>query len=86
MSDFPPLDATAPDNRPVMAFCSTCGQLADYMVTEDRRVPRPICRRCLARLQSSQANAERERKERIEHKARKIVRTAKREARRRGRR
>jgi len=73
-------------NRPVMQFCSTCGAMADYWVTEDNRIPRPICGRCLGRLQAAMARADAEKAEQIAHAARKKIRRAQKAARRASRR
>lgn len=73
-------------NRPVMQFCSTCGAMADHWVTEDNRIPRPICARCLGRLQASINKIDTEKAEQVAHAARKKVRRAQKAARRVGRR
>ena len=74
-------------NRPVMQFCSTCGAMADYWVTEDNRIPRPICGGCLGRLQAAmKREAEGKLEEKIRGELRKRRRATKvaRRANRRG--
>lgn len=60
--------------------------MADHWVTEDNRVPRPICSPCLGRLQRAMERGDRERLEaavRAENrKRRKAVRSARKAGRR----
>lgn len=62
--------------------CTTCGDLAGFWVTEDDRLPRPICERCLRLLQASMSRKDTLERERLVQATRRMSRKTQRRARR----